>query len=58
MGSVILVFSYHAMLRAGIISETHQVFTMDNLLNECRGRREAYFITGEKTSSVTKVTKD
>lgn len=31
---------------------------MDNLLNECRGRREAYFITGEKTSSVRKVTKD
>ena len=25
VGSVILVFSYHAMLRAGIISETHQV---------------------------------
>lgn len=31
---------------------------MDNLLNECRGRREAYFVTGEKKSSVKKVTKD
>ena len=26
VGSVIPVFSYHAMFRAGIISETHQVF--------------------------------